>query len=179
MATLVELIIAAGSPWLFTVIFVFKIASFAFSTFMIWMIISTSRKYGKVSKELRAPLQPPKEITYGVAHTQTSERPANPKWMKVLEHVNSPNPADWKLAILEADIILDHLLDKMGYHGATMGDKLKSIEPSDFTSLQEAWEAHKVRNAIAHEGSDYVVTKPEAERVIRLFKKVFEEFQFI
>ncbi len=176
-ATLAELILASGSPWIFTVIFVFKIASFAFSTLMIWMIFSTSRKYAKVSKELFAPLQPPKEIVYGVTHT--SEKPVNPKWMKVLEHINSPNPADWKLAILEADIILDQMLDKMGYHGATMGDKLKSIEPSDFTSLQEAWEAHKVRNAIAHEGSDYVVTKPEAERVIRLFKKVFEEFQFI
>ena len=71
------------------------------------------------------------------------------------------------------------MLDKMGYHGATMGDKLKSIEPSDFDTLQEAWEAHKIRNAIAHEGSDYTINKPEAERVVKLFQKVFEEFKYI
>lgn len=176
-ATLAELINATGSPWIFTVIFVLKIASFIFSAILAWAIISTYRKYMKVYGEMHKPLHPPKEIVYGVA--QTAEKYVNPKWAKVLEHVNSQNPADWKLAILEADIILDQMLDKMGYHGATMGDKLKSIEPSDFTNLQEAWEAHKVRNSIAHQGSDYEVSKPEAERVIRLFKKVFEEFEFI
>ena len=103
----------------------------------------------------------------------------NKKWKKVIEHVTSPNPSDWRLSILEADILLGELLTKMGYKGEGIGEQLKSVEPSDFTSLNEAWEAHKIRNSIAHEGSDFVLSQREAKRVIGLFEQVFKEFYFI
>ena len=176
-ATFVELLGATGSPGLITALFLLKIFLFAFSAFMVWAIISAARKYSAESKKIFGPLKNPGEVSYDI--TQTPKEYVNPKWTKVLEHINSPNQSDWKLAILEADIMLSDMLDKMSYHGATIGDKLKSIEPSDFSTLQEAWEAHKIRNAIAHEGSDYPINKPEAERVIKLFKKVFEEFHYI
>ncbi len=172
-----EFIGTTGSPYVATVLSFLKFFSFVFSVFMIGAILFLLWKYSALNKKLKEPLKPPKEIFYGVGHV--AENYVNPKWAKVLEHVNSPNPSDWKLAILEADIMLNDMLDKMGYHGATMGDKLKSIEPSDFDTLQEAWEAHKVRNAIAHEGSDYAVNKPEAERVVKLFQEVFKEFKYI
>jgi hypothetical protein len=68
---------------------------------------------------------------------------------------------------------------KMGYHGDTLGERLNSVEKSDFLTLNLAWEAHKVRNMIAHEGSNYLLTKREAKRVIDLYRQVFEEFEFI
>lgn len=154
-----------------------KFLSLILSVFVLGAIILVYRKYGAANRQLMASIEPPSEITYDIA--APAKEYVNPKWLRVLEHINSPNSGDWKLAILEADIMLHDMLDKMGYHGATIGDKLKSIEPSDFTSLQEAWEAHKIRNSIAHEGSDYAVNKPEAERVVKLFKKVFEEFKYI
>jgi hypothetical protein len=107
------------------------------------------------------------------------EEKKNRRWERVIMHLNSTNPNDWKFAILEAEIILDELLDVMGYRGETMSDKLKKIEPSDFSTLDLAWEAHKVRNTIAHEGSDYVMTEREARRVIGLYQSVFEEFNYI
>jgi hypothetical protein len=103
----------------------------------------------------------------------------NRRWEKVLAHLSSPSPSDWKFAILEADIILDELLDATGYRGETVSDKLKRVEVGQFRSLEGAWEAHKVRNSIAHEGSDFVVTEREAKRVIDLYRDTFEEFHFI
>ena len=105
--------------------------------------------------------------------------PANKKWQQVLAHLNSENPNDWKFAIIEADIMLDELLDRVGYKGSTIGDKLKSVEASDFLTLQNAWDAHKVRNQIAHEGSSFLITEREAKRVIGLFESVFREFGMI
>ncbi|HLP43881.1 MAG TPA: hypothetical protein VK145_01225 [Candidatus Nanoarchaeia archaeon] len=175
--TFSQFVAATFSESLLDGLFVLRTISFVFCVFMVWAIIMASRKYGEVNKKHRAILKPPKEISYDI------EAPVgpyvNPRWVKVLEHVNSNNPSDWRLAILEADIMLGDMLDKMGYHGATIGDKLKAIEPSDFTHLNEAWEAHKVRNAIAHEGSDMTLNKPEAERVIKLFEKVFKEFKYV
>lgn len=103
----------------------------------------------------------------------------NPKWQQVERHINSLNQSDWRLAILESDIILSELLDSMALTGESIGEKLRAIEKSDFNSLDEAWEAHKIRNAIAHEGSDFLITEREAKRVISLYKKVFDEFEII
>jgi hypothetical protein len=99
----------------------------------------------------------------------------NPRWKLVLAHISSDNPSDWRLAILEADIILEETLDKAGYVGETVGDKLKNAERRPFSSLNAAWEAHKIRNAIAHEGQGFELNQREASRTLSLFEGVFRE----
>ncbi|MFA6094380.1 MAG: hypothetical protein WC757_00620 [Candidatus Paceibacterota bacterium] len=109
----------------------------------------------------------------------TSKTVKNQKWENILLHVSSDKQNDWKIAILEADIMLGDMLERMGYRGEGIGDMLKSIEKSDFTTLDSAWEAHKIRNMIAHEGQDFILTEREARRVIELYKAVFNEFKLI
>jgi hypothetical protein len=103
----------------------------------------------------------------------------NKRWTRVLEHMNSENESDWRLAVLESDLILEEILNKIGYRGETIGDKLKNVEKSDFQTLDLAWEAHKVRNLIAHSGGDFRIDQKEARRVIALYEQVFKEFHFI
>lgn len=103
----------------------------------------------------------------------------NPKWKLVEEHINSDDPNKWKLAILEADIILSEMLERFSLPGESVGEKLKAVEPSDFDTLDQAWEAHKIRNAIAHQGSDFILNQREAKRVIGLYSEVFKEFEII
>ena len=67
----------------------------------------------------------------------------------------------------------------MGYRGESIGEQLKGVEKSDFTTIDDAWEAHKVRNLIAHEGANFLLSDREAKRVIGLYKNVFQEFHFI
>lgn len=141
--------------------------------FMAWMY-TKFRMYE--IKRLNRVKQKVKEIS----DKRLVERPEpNKKWLKVVEHVSSSNPSDWRLAILEADILLNEVLDKMGYHGVTIGEKLKSVERSDFDHLNDAWEAHKTRNMIAHEGSDFRLSQSEAKAVIAKYERVFKEFYFI
>ena len=94
----------------------------------------------------------------------------------VLTHSQSENPNDWKLAIIEADIILDQTLKERGYAGNSLGERLRSITPRQLASIDDAWEAHKIRNKIAHEGADFVVTKRIAEGTIARYMNVFREF---
>lgn len=102
----------------------------------------------------------------------------NPEWDKIETLMASANPSDWKLAIIEADKILDDITKAMQYPGESLGERLKSVEPSDFTTIQEAWEAHKVRNQIAHEPG-FVLTDRVARQTIARYKAVFEEFERI
>lgn len=101
------------------------------------------------------------------------------RWERILSHASSEKESDWRLAILEADVLLDEMITNMGYRGDSLGEKLKGIEKSDFTTLDKAWEAHAVRNKIAHEGAAFSLAEREARRVIGLYEEVFREFHYI
>ncbi len=102
------------------------------------------------------------------------------QWQVVLNHANAENPAEWKLAILEADNMLDEILESEGYRGDSIGEKLKAMDPTDLLSYSDAWEAHKVRNQIAHEGAATMdFSKKTARDTIGKFEKVFRELGYI
>ncbi len=108
-----------------------------------------------------------------------TESLSNRRWANVQTLIKSYNQNDWKQAILEADTILEEMLEKIGYEGNTIGEKLKQVNPDDFITLNHAWEAHKMRNRIAHNDGRLKLSKNEAERVIELYKEVFSEFFYI
>lgn len=103
----------------------------------------------------------------------------NEKWNNVLMHLLSNNPAEWKLAIIEADMLLEVLMDQLGFPGKSLGERLKSADRDKFPRLTQAWEVHTIRNRIAHEGSDFEVPAHEAKRVIAIYEDIFREFGFI
>ncbi len=90
-------------------------------------------------------------------------------------HLESENPNDWKLAIIEADIILDESLKRQGYAGTSLGERLRSVSPQSLQSIDDAWEAHKIRNEIAHSGADFVLTHKLARETIMRYERVFTE----
>ncbi|MCK5096204.1 MAG: hypothetical protein KAR24_02530 [Candidatus Pacebacteria bacterium] len=101
------------------------------------------------------------------------------QWRIVENHLLSENQAKWRIAILEADTMLNEAILRAGAVGDTLGERLKSLDPGDFQTLQEAWDAHKIRNMIAHEGINFQLTQREAKRVIDLYKKVLKELKYI
>jgi hypothetical protein len=102
----------------------------------------------------------------------------NARWQDVLNHADSEQPNDWKLAIIEADIILEELLSELGYAGTSVGDKLKSA-PASFRTIDQAWRAHNVRNRIAHDGANFELSEVMARETIAQYKMVFDEFDFV
>lgn len=116
----------------------------------------------------------------GLALNWSSERKQkNERWERVEQYMASLNVSDWKIAILEADNILDDVIERMGYKGANLGERMKNIEASDFPYLEEAWQAHKMRNTIAHKGTDYELTRSEAEQTINIYHRVFRELGYL
>lgn len=108
-----------------------------------------------------------------------ASNPTKKKWDQILAHAESESPSEWRMAIIESDIVLDDLLEVLRLPGETMGDKLKAVEKSDFNTIDLAWEAHKARNMIAHEGSDFLLNQHETRRIISLYEAVFKEFHLI
>jgi len=101
------------------------------------------------------------------------------RWSRIEEQAGSSNPESWRLAILEADIMLSELLDLQGYRGETVADKMKQVDRAQFNSIDAAWEAHKARNRVAHEGMTSDLNPREVRRVIELYKRALKEFRYI
>ncbi len=104
---------------------------------------------------------------------------AHPRWEHIQSLVEDASPSAWREAIIEADIMLDDMLTQQGYVGEGVGEKLKAADPGHFKTLQDAWEAHKVRNQIAHEGSSFDLTESLTRRTIARFESVLHEFKVI
>ena len=103
----------------------------------------------------------------------------NRRWKEVEEHVHSNNPNDWKLAIIESDVMLDKMLADAGFAGNTVADRIRSASGRSFTTIDDAWQAHRMRNKIAHGGTDFVLTQKMAQATLIQYRKVFEEFGII
>jgi hypothetical protein len=102
------------------------------------------------------------------------------QWQIVLDHINSENPAEWKLAILEADNMLDEILEDQGYLGETVADKLKEMSPLRVASYDDLWDAHKVRNQIAHGGAiDMELSKKTARDTVTKFGRGFKDLGYL
>jgi hypothetical protein len=116
-------------------------------------------------------------------HEEEAETPPShagrARWEVIMNHLASTNQGDWRLAVIEADILLDTMLEEKGVPGMTIGERLKVLKTGDMKTLNQAWEAHKIRNAIAHQGADFLLSEREAKRVVSLYREVFQEFDYI
>ncbi|MDP2650215.1 MAG: hypothetical protein Q8P16_01490 [bacterium] len=114
---------------------------------------------------------------HGEAHALGSSEQV--RWNQILSHSRSDSKNDWRHAIIEADIMLDALATERGYRGDTLGEKLKQVNRESWNTIDAAWEAHKARNRVAHEGAAHELTEREVRRIIALYERVFREFEYI
>ncbi|MDQ5962608.1 MAG: hypothetical protein QG653_415 [Patescibacteria group bacterium] len=109
----------------------------------------------------------------GLVDPPTNEEFENhPRWAIVEGYMSSNVEALWRIGVMEADNMLREVLAEKGYTGEDVGEMLMSAR---FKTVQLAWDAHLVRNKIAHEGSSYTLTAREAKRVFALYESVFIE----
>lgn len=76
--------------------------------------------------------------------------------------------ASWAKAVFEADKLLDYVLMLKRVPGGNLGERLKNGK-NLFSNVQTVWDAHKLRNRLAHE-VDMQLAHHEATRAIQLFK---------
>ncbi len=167
------------------IISVYHTILFFLAMFFLTIISYTAIRMFEIRKKERKHLE--REIAE-YAHRQaerekkskeTEEVSRNPQWVKTLSYLFSQHASDWKLAVIEADSMLEDLMSQMGFKGETLGDKLKSADQIKFRNLPSAWEVHTVRNRIAHEGVAFELTQREAKRIIAIYEQIFREYGYI
>lgn len=83
-------------------------------------------------------------------HKEGGDETVIAAWARVKEKSAVENIESIKLALIEADTLVDHYLQKLGYEGETMAERLQHVSPSEAESLEGVWAAHKLRNEAVH-----------------------------
>ena len=105
--------------------------------------------------------------------------PGRERWQKIETLFASNSESDWRVAIIEADSMLDEFVRSLGYPGANLGERLKNTNPQFFPTIQLAWDAHKIRNEIAHAGMDYRLSERTKEIARKNFHYIFTDAKYI
>ena len=90
-------------------------------------------------------------------------------WLKIERQLVKDQEATYHMAILNADKLLDQALRQRKFKGDTMGERMKSAQTT-WSSANNVWSAHKIRNQIAHE-PDVKVRYDDARRALAAFKQ--------
>lgn len=98
------------------------------------------------------------------------------EWIKIMERLETGTEAEYKLAVIEVDSMLDNILKKMGYGGEKLRDRLKHLTQATIPNLETLLEAHEIRNNIVHD-PDYRLSLEETKRVLAIYEKTFQDIQ--
>jgi len=100
------------------------------------------------------------------------------EWENILKRLEANDEANHKLAVIEADKLLDTVLKKLTIPGSTMGERLKAIPVSQLPSIDNVWKVHKLRNHLVHT-SEFVLTDNKAKQAIEIYKQAFIELKVL
>lgn len=150
---------------------VYTLLAYAISFLLLYIFIYSRIQATNIKQEKKAMLAS-QESAWQNLHGKPAQQNI---FNGIQERIESTNPNDWKLAIIEADILLDEALKRNGFVGTSLGERLQSVSAQNLQSLDDAWTAHKVRNQIAHAGEDFVLTRRLTKETIARYRNVFEE----
>jgi len=97
-------------------------------------------------------------------------------WDKITARLETGLESEYKLAVIEADSILNDILKRMGFDGETLGERLERLTATTLPNLKQIWEAHKIRNNIVHD-PNYRLALDEARRVLDIYEQALRDLQ--
>lgn len=113
-------------------------------------------------------------LAKSVGTPNLSGRKMSKEWKAVLKKLETGDESNLKLAVIEADKILDNILKKINYPGDNMGERLKHITPAQIANIEAVWQAHKIRNNIVHD-PDFRLTRSDAENAVKIYQRALED----
>jgi len=158
---------------LFNLAFGFEILAGVITLILLVIFIWILLKIIKSNKKAEKPRERETLVSLDIARNQIKEN-----WSEITRRSESPSEAEWKLAIIEADKLMDFALEKFGFMGETMGDKLKSVSKNQIKSLNSLWDAHKLRNLLVH-NTQFKIKQSEVIYAVEQYKKALRELGFL
>jgi len=99
-------------------------------------------------------------------------------WGTILKRLESGVESEYKLAVIEADNLMDNSLKRLGYSGATLGERLQKLTPTAVPNIGQVLESHKIRDSVVHD-PDYRMSLDEAKKTLDAYGQAFKDLQIL
>lgn len=97
-------------------------------------------------------------------------------WKKVIARLETMNESEYKLAVIEADDLLETILKKMGYPGKDLESRLKNLTSATISNIDQVFTAHKTRDDIVHD-PDYRLDVEQTRKILEIYERAFRNLQ--
>lgn len=101
-------------------------------------------------------------------------RPIAKRWDKIKKRLESGIESEYKLAVIEADSLLEEILEKGGFKGEHFEERLKQLVPMILSDIEPILGAHKTRSNIIHD-PDYKFSLNEVQEVLAVYEKTLQD----
>lgn len=122
----------------------------AINIFVIGFMVTILRRFYALNEQSPLFLVPAGGKERRVAAVPLGKEVAE-EWESVKKFASSDNASEWNMAILQADALLDNVLQHMGHEGNTVKERLDKVDPTQLPSIDRVLSAHRLRNMIAHD----------------------------
>lgn len=100
------------------------------------------------------------------------------QWIKITDRLKTNKEDEYKLALIEADNMLDEVLLKTGYKGENIEERLKQLNSGTLPNIEDVLEAHKTRNNVVHD-PDYSLKEEEIRKTLAVYEKAFQDLEML
>jgi len=152
------------SGWLLVIKIIFIFFGLFFLGFTVWALINTTWLKRILLWDL-------KEI---LTYRPYGAKKLKKEWKKIKERLETGLESEIKLAVIEADSLVDQILKNLGYAGESFGEKLDKLTPDILPNLEEVREIHKIRNNIIHDPT-YKLSQEEVKKALAVYEKALIE----
>ncbi len=152
------------------ILLILKILSIAVFVFLLIIILRSLRKSSWLKYRLF------QDMTEFLTFKPYGVKKIAKVWSKTKGRLETGSESEYKLAVIEADSMLNDILERMGFKGETLGDRLKQVTTDVLPSVENSREAHKIRNNIVHD-PDYKLTLGQAQKVLEIYERALRELQ--
>ena len=98
------------------------------------------------------------------------------QWNKVREHLSGHTQADWKIALLEADRIMEYVLEISNFSGSDFRERVERASHERLGRKEDLLKAHFVRNAIIKDPA-YTLDHDTAKNLIDIYESVLKSWE--
>ena len=95
-------------------------------------------------------------------------------FLAIENSLSRENAQSYNMSVVECDKLLDKALMEMGLSGRTMGERLKKCGREKFSQTNAVWNAHKLRNQIAHEPG-FKLEYGQAKHALAVYKQALRD----
>ena len=99
------------------------------------------------------------------------------EWKDIIKRAKDGDEEERKLAVVDADEVLDEVLTKMSFVGENLQEKLEKISEDIFPTAEEIKMVHQEKKDILY-NPDRELSKKDAMRIIDVYEKTIRDCQF-